>query len=65
MTTSEESAGREEAKELLRLVPYLDSREDGGRSSYKGLAVDHWSCTTRTKFIVLLLKLGTLEARHK
>ena len=41
MTTSEESAGREEAKESLLLVPYEDSREDGGSSSYKGFAIDH------------------------
>ena len=48
----------------LRLVPYIDSREDGRSSSHKGIVVDHWSCTSRTKFFVLLLELGTLEAGH-
>ena len=51
-------------KESLRLVPYVDSRKNGGSSSQKGFAVDHWS-TPRTKFFVLLLKLGTPEAGHK
>ena len=50
--------------ESLRLVPYIDSREDGRSSSHKGIEVGHWSCTSRTKFFVLLLELGTLEAGH-
>ena len=52
------SPEEEEVRESLRLVPYVYSWEDGGSSSHKGFAVDHWSCIPRTKFIVLLLKLG-------
>ena len=32
--------------------------KDGGSSSHKGFAVDHWSCMPMTKFIARLLKLG-------
>ena len=44
----------EEVLESLRLIPYIDSREDGRSSSHKGIVVDHWTCTSRTKFFVLL-----------
>ena len=41
-------------KDSLRLVPYVDSREDGGSSSHKGFAVSEawYMCwgTSRPKF---------------
>ena len=57
LTKGEVKSLKEEVLESLRLVPYIDSREDGRSSSHKGIVVDHWSRTSRTKFFVLLLEL--------